>query len=44
MWTAIIFTLSVSLVWIGVLIYLAPEGYEDEQGFHLGKEDDESRT
>ena len=30
----------VSLIAVCILIYLAPEGYEDEKGFHYGKPTD----
>lgn len=25
--------------WLGWLLWTAPEGYEDEHGFHLGEDD-----
>lgn len=39
----IVIALSI-LILIGVMVYLyknAPEGYEDEKGFHYGRKDDE---
>lgn len=26
-------------LWLGWLLWTAPEGYEDEHGFHLGEDD-----
>lgn len=41
--TAVVCVL-VSLAVMAYFIITAPEGYEDEKGFHYGKPDDESRA
>lgn len=28
-------------IYVAYLLYTAPEGYEDEHGFHLGRKDEE---
>lgn len=33
--------IGVMFVVLGMLVLFAPEGYEDENGFHIGRKDDE---
>lgn len=33
-----IFSIIVSLAYMAYLVKIAPEGYEDEDGFHYGKD------
>lgn len=40
-WGLIIAGILVSLLWLATLILLAPEGWQDEDGFHVGKPDGE---
>ncbi len=41
MWTFIAAGLVLCVTVVAYLIYTAPEGYEDQRGFHYGKPDDE---
>jgi hypothetical protein len=41
MWTFIVAVLILCVAMVAYLIHTAPEGYEDERGFHYGKPDDE---
>jgi hypothetical protein len=42
MWTFIGIVSMLCVLVVAYLIYTAPEGYEDEDGFHYGKPNDES--
>jgi hypothetical protein len=42
MWIGVGIVFLVSFAAVAYLIYTAPEGYEDETGFHYGKPNDES--
>lgn len=34
----------ISVVVTGIILWLAPEGYQDETGFHYGREEDEHKN
>jgi hypothetical protein len=40
-WTFIAVVMMLSVFVVAYFIYTAPEGYEDEDGFHYGRPDDE---
>ena len=42
MWSLIFITWALSMAFIIYLIATAPEGYEDETGFHYGKKDEDA--
>ena len=43
MWQAAVAVCLISLAVVIYLIVTAPEGYEDETGFHYGKPDDSKK-